>query len=842
MSTIVRKQARLLILGVVVAALPGVSMAGPATQTAQDQAATTTERPRATVDAAASAEQAAASVATTSVTPPSWMAASKGIGLRLRPNIGLRLKSLVPITPSIAPEDALGGTTPPWSIRAELTTLDINRERQSAKFQEFRDLRDSATGGVEAHYRSGLRSLNLVARNLGLRDEDLAIDGGKAGKFLISVGHSETPHNYSFDARSLYDGIGSGRLTISDRIQADLQSSTTTQIAADRIRDYQQQSAQTTEIGLLRKRIGIDLALLSTYPLTISLAASNESRDGVRPSMGTFGFGNFEELPWPIAVDTRDVRLSVEYARPESKFYGSGTFRASAFENHAPTLLFDNPYRIDDKSPGGGGTGTGAPSGLIQMPPSNNYEEATLMTVISRLPRQTSFSGVFSLGFMRQNEPLLPFTTNTTLTLPSGLNGADPAARPRATAEAAMNTSSAQIRLSTQPASSLRLVASYRYYDLSNQETPFTIPAFISVDASVRRPVTAGGTFAPVLAAYNRHTFTAEGNVDLATNTRVGLTYTFERMNRKFREVAWMNDQKVKFSFDTRPASRLDLKASYERSSRDTADYIFNQYNVVQGNPLESPVLPFLRKYDEAARKRDDFQLIATFMATDSLSLSGMALYGKDDFFKSPFGLLDDTHKVYSLDASYNLTEQFSMYGSYTFEHFDSFQKARQWSPAGVSNPYLRETALESNSNWEGRARDNTTTASAGLEALLAKKKLHLNVAFSYSKTDGSIGLASPVGVAANDVNAFEPAAFPAVDDVKFYTVNPELEYRVAERLALSSGYLFEKFLIDDTNYRGFTYTPRNLTEGLNAGLLMGSYLFPPYNVSVFYVRAKVGF
>jgi hypothetical protein len=386
-------------------------------------------------------------------------------------------------------------------------------------------------------------------------------------------------------------------------------------------------------------------------------------------------------------------------------------------------------------------------------------------------------------------------------------------------------------------------VGQYRVFSLANNEAPFTIPGFVRTDADIRLPATPGGSFAAVPLAYNRHTASAEGSVNLATDTKLALTYTFERMNRDFREVAWMNDNRVKVSFDTRAAaSWLDLKAAYERSVRDTADYVFNQYNVAQGNPLESPTLPFIRKYDEAARTRDEVQLIATAQVGDTLTASGMILYGRDDFSKSPFGMLEDNHRVYSIDTSYVLTERLSLYGSYTVERYFSWQKSRQWTPTSVSNPYTRETGFDSNSNWEARPNDDIDTATVGLEASLIPERLRFNVAYTFSRTDGSIAYASPVGVAANDTNAFDPAPFPHVDSVDFHSVNPELEYKVGERLALSAGYHYEKFSISDINYDGFTYTPRNLTGGLNAGLLMGSYLFPSYNVNVFYARVKVGF
>lgn len=854
MSTMIGAGGRCLLFTVAIVVAPavesaaGVSPAGGQSQTADSQSAqeptaqaeSTQGQPA--IDAGATAVQAAATAVTpTMVSPPSWLPSSRNIELRLRPNAGLRLPALFPNVTSVAQDDAAGGTLLPWSIRGSLATLGVDRERQSAKFQEFRDVRDGTAAGIEAHFRNGSRLLNVVGRHLGLRDQDLDIDGGQAGKYQLAFGFGQIPHNYSFNSRSLYDGIGTGQLTISDRIQTDLQNSTTTQEVADKIRSYQVESAQTVEVSLLRKKVGVDFALFSAYPFTVRAAASNESKEGVRPLMGAFGFGDFEELPWPVAFETKDVRVTFEYAKPESRLYANGTYRVSLFDNHIPTLRWDNPYRITDSIPEAL-FANGPVTGQMAMPPSNQYQEATVTSVFSRLPRQTSLSGLFSVGFLRQNEPLVPFSTNTAAVMPSGLNATNPAALPRSTAEAAMNTSLMQARLTTQPTERLRLVAQYRFFDLANHETPFTIAGFIRSDAAVRRPTTPGANFTSMLAAYNRHTASAEGSLNLAANTRIGLTYTFERMNRDFREVAWMNDNRVKVSLDTRPASRLDLKTSYERSSRDTADYQFNQYNVVQGNPLESPMLPFLRKFDEAARKRDEAQAIATLQVTDALSLSGMALYGHDNFSKSPFGLLEDNHRVYSLDASYSLTERLSFYGSYSFEQYFSQQKSRQWGGTTVSNPYTRETGFDSNSNWEARPRDDIDTASLGLEAYLLPERLRFNVAYTYSKTDGSIGYASPLGVAANDVNAFEPAPFPAVDDVKFHTVNPELEYRVGERLALSAGYLLEKFAIDDINYRGFEYTPRNLTAGVNAGLLMGSYLFPPYDVNVFYMRLKVGF
>jgi MtrB/PioB family decaheme-associated outer membrane protein len=808
-------------------------------QSTQEPAAGDVEKPDEAIAKAADA------VPPTTLSPPTWLASNRNIDLRLRPNAGIRPWPRSSDFLSLA-RDPGDGTAMPWSIKTSLSTLLVSSEWESAKFQEYRDVQDGTTAGVEFHLRDGDLRLDLVGRNLGLGDQDLVVDGGKAGKYLLAFAFSETPHHYNFDARSLYAGIGTTQLTISDQIQTDLQSSTTTQEAAGKIAGYVNGSAQSVEIQLQRKKAGVELTLMSFYPFTLRAVASNESRDGVRPANGAFGLGNFEELAWPVDDETRDLRVTLEYAKPESRVYASGTFRASSFDNQNLSLRFDNPYRITDTSTGSVGAtfANGPATGRIALPPSNDYQEATVTSVFSRLPGKTTVSAFASLGRMRQNEPLLPFSTNTAALIPGPngqtYNATDPAALPRATAEAAMNTATAQVRLTSQPATRLHLVGQYRYFSLTNHETPFTMAAFIRADADVRRPATPNGTYAPVLADYNRHTVNAEGSYDLPADTRFTVGYTLERTNRDFREVASMTDHRVKASLNTR-VSWLDLKASYERSTRDTSDYIFNQYNVAQGNPVESPVLPFVRKYDEANRERDEVQLIASSQVTETLLLSAMALYGRDDFSKSPFGLLADNHRVYSMDVSYSPIEKVSLYSSYSIEQYSSRQKARQWSPTSVSNPYTRETGFDSNSNWEASPRDDIHTASMGLEANLIPQ-LSLNVAYAYSKSDGLINYSSPLGVAADDVNAFVPAPFTDVDDITYRSLSSELEYRIGERLALTAGYYREKYSIADITYRGFTYTPRNLAGGINAGLLMGSYLDAPYGVNVFFMRAKVEF
>jgi MtrB/PioB family decaheme-associated outer membrane protein len=784
--------------------------------------------------------------------PPWSLRPTLQIDPRVQPNLGLRglttfhpikdgpllYPPFSPLTPDYRGEQ----TARPWALRVSTAFFAVDDERASSKLQEYRDLTDGFAAGLEAKYRRGNTAFSLVGRQLGRDDLDLRLDAVSAGRLQISALYDEIPHRFAFDAKSLYGGIGTSHLTIPDSIQAALQNSTSNANLAQRVGAFVSQQGVSIDEELRRKQAGGEVVLLATYPLVAKASFSTESRDGLRPYSGSFGFGDFVEIPWPVQYDTRDARVSLEWAKPESRLQANAAYRYSSFVNHMQSFLFDNPFRITDGASLMGTFNNGPIMGRMTVEPSNQYHEASGSFVLKDLPLRSTVTGLVSFGFMRQDEPLVPFSTNTvdilsSPTLPS-FNATDPAGLPRATARAAMDTQTAHLRWTGGAIGALHLTGQYRFSRLDNQEEPFTTLMFVREDQDVRRPETPGGTYRTVLAGYSRHTFTGEAGYDLPLDSRVSLVYTFERMNRVFREVAWMNDHRLKVQFDTRRFGMLELKSWYQRTSRSTADYRFNQYNEVQGNPQGRPMLPYLRKFDEAPYHRNEAQIMATAYVTDATSLSVHVQYLSTDYIDSPAGILWDKRYSYGADFTYALTDRLNFFADAGLERVRSQQAARQWTPFSVSNPYLRETGLESNSNWTASPYDDYWSAGLGLDADLVQQRLRLNLQYNFSRSDGRHSYTSPLGVAANDVNAFEPTPFDDVDDIRWHTLDTELEYRHSERLSFSLGYHFEKYQIDDFSYRGFSYTPLYTT---GVAVLMGGDLPPAYKTNVFFVRLKLG-
>jgi hypothetical protein len=779
--------------------------------------------------------------------PPWALYSTRNVDPRVKPNAGIRLPLIFPNFSPIVPDyDRTIADTKNWSVKVSLAEFVVNADPHSAKFEEFRDVRDGAVTGVEAHYRDRDYYLNAVGRELGRDDEDLNIEGGRSGKYILSFYDDETPHNYDFGAKSLYSGVGTGVLSISDSIRTDIQNSTSLDDADAKLTNYVNQEAQSVNLRLEREKIGGDVTLLATYPWLIKVGGSDESRNGERPWSASFGFSDFVEIPWAVDYDTHEAHITAEWTKPESRIYFNAGFKANLFEDHVEQETFSNPFRITD-SADLTGTYTGGPAeGRLALYPSNQYFEPSALLVVKRLPWDSTLSATFSLGFMRQNEPLQPFSTNTADTIVNvagaSFNATDPAALPRPTTEASINTLNSQVRWTAKPTDHLHLNLEYRVFQ-DNVTTPrFVIAEFVREDQDVRTPVGPGATFSSLPLGFTRQTATITGDYDFGHDSKIGITYTFEDWDRHYREVDFMNDNRVRISYDTKTKKGFELKSWYEHTIRTTSTYQFNQWHVAQGDPDEITALPMLRKIDEAPYIKDDVQVMLTAPLGSSMSVSAHGVFGKTEYNGQTFGLLDNSHQSFGADYSYDANDRLSFFADYGFEKFHNRLRDRTWTPGDACDPLTQAPGYASLCNWGGVPEDSYNTVGAGLDAYLIPVRFHYTLAYTFSKSHGTQSYTGGGGVD----NPFVPTNFNNVDSETFHTVDNELEYKFTKALALVAGYQYEYWNINDYNYNGFSYVNQfssfNFLPIPGSSLYMGGLLPPAYHANIAFARLKFGF
>ena len=304
----------------------------------------------------------------------------------------------------------------------------------------------------------------------------------------------------------------------------------------------------------------------------------------------------------------------------------------------------------------------------------------------------------------------------------------------RSSADAKVNTTLYQLRLTSRPWSSMRIKAHLRYCDYDNRTKRIDFTnGYVETDEFL-----TGTAITNLPTSYTKTRAGLDLGFDLPARTAFGIGYTFERTERENREVDQQDDNVYRASLDNKSLDWLVLRASYERTDRKIGTYNFDVY-LRSGDDLND--LPQMRKYDQADLTRDRYQVQATVYPTQALALTGALTFGRDDFKDSPYGLLEDNHLIASFDTDYAVNERTSLNMFYAFETYNNKQRG---SDAGA--------------DWTATGEDQVNTLGGGVTLKLIPKRLDFDLTYSYSKADGDITFTSSSGSFAD---------FKAVDDAQ---------------------------------------------------------------------------
>jgi MtrB/PioB family decaheme-associated outer membrane protein len=679
-------------------------------------------------------------------------------------------------------------------------------EDDSAKAQEYRDLDQDVYGDLKVKYeKKDEYFFEATGKNIGRDDQYYKARGGRYGKFKIEASYDEIPHRFADDAETIYSGTGSDDLTLRGTKQDVLFPNRANRLNA------LSANAKSVDIDLKRKKVEVNADVVAYDPLNFRVEFGREHKDGSRPFFGSFGLDNTEEIPEPIDYDTTEVKFIGEYAK--KPFYFNLSYYFSLFENNTDTLTWDNPFRATDA--------VGQPSkGLIDLAPDNHYHNVSVSGSYMKIPLKTRVSATAAWGWMIQDDDLVPYTTNTALTTPTGADASDPSSLPEKSADAEVNTSLYHILLTSRPLQFMQIKGKFRYFEYDNNTDQINFPGFVDADDFFVTPDAPGATSIVNLpTSYKKTTAGGDLGFDVFKKTRLTLGYTFEQTKRTNREVDKQDDQIFAGSLDSSFFSWLDLRASYERTDRDIDGYDFDVY-LESGEDVQQ--LPGLRKYDEADMTRDRFQFQATAYPLETLVLSGSFTYGEDDFDNSPYGLLEDKHYIFTFETDYTVSDRLNLHGFYSYEYYKNRQKDFGEVP---SSPVV-------DADWFSRSKDIVNTVGAGVQAVLIPEKLDLDITYSFSDVDGKIDFFTP---------AAETDDFNTVDETRLHILETKLNYSAWEPCLFTLGYVYEKFDYDDYNKDGFTNVPTDPGGNSNGAYLMGT--FPQdYDVHVLYLRVAYRF
>lgn len=740
--------------------------------------------------------------------------------------------------PATGKEPGGGG----FSLRVDslvIGALETDIDTNSSKFEEYRDLDSGFLGALRLSGESGDgdRTLDFAADHVGRDDARYTFAYGLAGRYELLLDYNKIPHRFGNDGHMLWSRTAPGRYEIADPTQLQIQRAIEQRFAMSPtgvnfaflnglITPYLD-AAQEIDLGLQRDRTLARIGLGNMGPLAWGLEVRHENRKGNRPFGASFGFNNVTEIPEPIDYDTTDAELAGEWnGRQGGLRFG---YRNSRFENNVGTVIWDNPFRaIDSTDPNAyqspsASSINGSSRGFADLA-ADNQANLLFLDGRARFAGNWWINGNASYNVMSQDDPLLPYTLNTSIVgLDENGNPFDPtnvANLSRRKADAEVDVTSLNANAGTRFGEDFELIFRARYYDYDNQTARLEIPGYVRFHSAWED---IGRITVPY--SYTRQDLGAELGWDVTGKSRLGLGYRLQSWDREFREVDSSDEDVLFLTYDARPASWVNLRARYETGDRSIDGYDPEAAELSFLHPEGLSNNPELRKFAQAARQYDEIRLSTDFYPVEAWTITMGASGRSEDYDESRLGLLDDELFQYNAEVSYTPGDTLTVYLFGQRADRNVFQRARQ----SGATPSAREI-----DDWELDADEINDTWGVGATSKF-RERWTADVQGRWSHSDGFADFtAFPGGLPLAGRPVQEAQDIDNYEDIELLALLGRLDYRISDQATAGFIYRFEDYTID-------SFILQDLRNYLPGALLLNPNL-GDYQANIFGIELRLAF
>ena len=673
----------------------------------------------------------------------------------------------------------------------EVGGMFSHRSGNVTKLEEYRDLPETlVVPQLELFLDSKKNDFYLEMGTLktGLNDQSYRLRAGRYGLLDLEFVWDQIPHLFNVDSARTPYNMDDGNYTLSSK-----PSGTT----GANMRDWVNANARPVDLKLYNGLAKFNLRYTPTPGWTFTGSYGSQNTAGKRafgayfgPSPGNY---NITELAEPIDYQTHNIELGGEYA---GKGWSLGLkYNGSLFHNNTSTLTWDNPLNtsgvgaacVDSATYA---AGSGPCRGRFDLYPSNQAHMFTL-TGTANLPFKTNFIGTASYGWRLQNDSFLPFTVNSAVTQPSiSRSSLDGDVRPTMVNATLVNNYFKDVGLK----------ALYRYYDFDNRSKRVLLPdGFIVNDQG-----SANGTELYTYPySYAKQNVGIEASYNVARWLTAKWNYGWERMHRSLaREVHNANEHTFGPTFDIKPAAWSLFRITYKRSLRDAHNYDAGNNAAIEIGETPEEIrlnrLAELRKFDEAARRRDRFSFFTQVSPTDSVTLHGGFDFTRDSYPRTVIGVQKDIDYAPSVGFIYAPLEWLSIFSDYNWERFNWRMQAiaRNTGPGGCPDLVDRTAENCPQATWRSRGNDDVHSIKLGSDMRVIKDVLNLR--FQYGFSFGSSAVHSSGNGPGSGDNGRVPATdYPTITN-RWHEFLARAEYFVHKNISLKLGYYFSSYSSKD--------------------------------------------
>jgi MtrB/PioB family decaheme-associated outer membrane protein len=607
--------------------------------------------------------------------------------------------------------------------------------------------------------KDGRYLVDFWAKNVGYSDQAYELDASKAGRYYISVGWDQTPHVYSTSAQTLYNGVGSTRLTLppglSNQMFVDAGctpgpagcGNPITAANAAKVRQDILNNTHLTGLGIRRDTASVEYRYTPDDAWDFRANYSHMRRtgtqvDGVVFSPGTTGVR--VDAPKPVADTTQNYGASGEYFGTtfwNQKYNIKIAYAGSTYTDDASSYTVENPF-----CPTGAVNATCARNGSVSAPIAlmslwpSNQANGTSATFGVDLPFQSRYMSTVAYTNMRQNQPFLPFTLtpfSTTGGVPTGwVGGPTPvnstAALPAQSLNGNINTLLINNVLTTQLTSDLKGKVSYRLYNYDNGTPELKFADWVLTDAVSAKATTAA--YAPVQSisiSYLRQNAGGELNWRPSREWNLGAAYGFERYNWIRADANATNENSGRVYADWKPVNWVTARISASAAARR-----FEQYDYLGFVGATQWPVAGNSRYSIAYRQfmfdnRDQFKVKSSLDIdlARNVTLTPTLAWRHDEYLLNPttqVGLQDDKATSFGAELTYLPDPNTRFLLSYMRD------RRQQWiSSAGQGVPPFAVGAY-----YNVHSEDAVDTIIAAVQQTVVPNKLDVSLSYTFMKAN----------------------------------------------------------------------------------------------------------
>lgn len=659
----------------------------------------------------------------------------------------------------------------------------------SFKFGDYTGMNDKGAyliGNVDLNHRNEANThyFSLTGLNLGLDSRNLKLQGGEQGNYGLSLEYDEIPKLSLDSYQTPFLNAGSANLTLpSPWVRGSSTGAMRAQIDSN---------MRSFDVKTERNSLGFGLTKELAVGWDAVLRIKREKKDGSRligAVIGNSG-GNPRAalLPEPIDYTTDELEAQLRYT--DKKLQLQFAYFGSYFDNTNNSLIWSNPF---NQSVWTGTTAASTALGQIGLPPDNRAHQISASGGYSITP-DTRVSGSVSLGRMTQNDAFLPYTINP------GLLTAAQSVLPRASLDGRVDTTHADVKLSSKLTPKLHASAAYRYDERDNK-TPQAQYWYVGGDSQNQAGAGSSKQRTNLPGSSTKQQIEAHLDYHLTPNTKVKFGYDYEWAEKTFEAITEEKEHTVKAEVNQHFNDMVSGGLSYAYSDRKTraangSEYdasapFLASFSTIYANTqkdLSLPLngfwdnLPAQYKFFMAPRKRDKVRAFLNVAPTDKIDLQAAIDYKNDDFHKSQYGLQEAKGWAVNLDANYVVSDALT---GHVFASFDKYATGqRSYAFNNNNNP---RRAITGGVDWTADIDDRTSTFGIGARYTPSSKY----------QIGGDITHAASTGTTSvlNTTNTTK-----AMPDLKTKLTRLDLfgQYQVQKNMTVKMKYIYERYSSSD--------------------------------------------